>query len=176
MTLRPARVDKGTDKPSYTRREYVNGVPGVRITNFVMGNKKSDFPFEVSLQIDEEVQIRQGALESGRVAATGFMNKNVGEKNYKMKLNVYPFEILRENPMATGRKADRYGNGMSRPFGRPIGLAARLSKDQKLITAWVNEENIKEAKEAFRRTRMKLPCGGYVRAYQDGEDVTEKVF
>ncbi len=176
MSLRPARVDRNTNKPSYTRREYVNGVPGVRITNFEMGDKKAEFPYEVSLKMDEEIQIRQGALESGRVAATGYMNKNVGEKNYKMKLNVFPFEILRENPMATGRKADRYGNGMSRPFGRPIGLAARLEKDQKLITAWVEEKDIDDAKEAFRRTRMKMPCGAHVRAYKDGEDVTEKVF
>ena len=176
MALRPANIDRYVDKPAYTRREYIRGAPGPRITIFDMGNPAGDFEFEVSLHTAEPVQIRQNALEAARTQLNRFLSKNVGRSNFHYKIRVYPFQILRENPMATGRKADRYGNGMRRPFGKPIGLAARLKKDQKILTVRVNRQHLKFALAAMKRASMKFPCKCYYRIYdKEGNDVTTKV-
>lgn len=176
MGLRPAKIDKYVDKPAYTRREYIRGAPGPRITMFDMGNPGAKFEYEVSLHTAEPVQIRQNALEAVRIQVNRYLQKNVGRSNYHFKIRVYPFQVLRENPMATGRKADRYGNGMRRPFGKPIGLAARLKRGQKILTVWVNPQHIKFALEAMRRASMKFPCKNYYRIYdKEGNDVTTKV-
>ena len=50
MGLRPAKIDRDVDKPAYTRREYIRGAPGPRITIFDMGNLSAEFQYEVSLQ------------------------------------------------------------------------------------------------------------------------------
>jgi large subunit ribosomal protein L10e len=176
MGLRPAKIDRDVKKPAYTRREYIRGAPGPRITIFDMGNLSADFQYEVSLHAEGPMQIRQNALESIRVHVNRYLQKTVGRSNFHFKIRVYPFQVLRENPMATGRKADRYGNGMRRPFGKPIGLAARVRKDQKILTVWVNESHLKFALDAVYRAGMKLPYGSYYRIYdKDGNDVTTKV-
>ena len=176
MGLRPAKIDRKVKKPAYTRREYIRGAPGPRITIFDMGNLSAEFEYEVSLHMGHPVQVRQNALEAIRQQLNRYLSRNIGRSNFHFKIRVYPFQVLRENPMATGRKADRYGNGMRRPFGKPIGLAARLKKDQKLLTVWVNRNHLKFALEAMRRANMKVPAKTYVRIYdKEGNDVTTKV-
>ena len=176
MGLRPAKIDRDVDKPAYTRREYIRGAPGPKITIFDMGNLSAEFQYEVSLHAEQAMQIRQNALEAIRIQVNRYLQKNVGRSNYHFKIRVFPFQVLRENPMATGRKADRYGNGMRRPFGKPIGLAARVKKDQKILTVWVNENHLKFALGAMHRAKMKLPYSAYYRIYdREGNDVTTKV-
>ncbi|WP_456452628.1 50S ribosomal protein L16 [Thermococcus sp.] len=176
MGLRPAKIDRKVKKPAYTRREYIRGAPGPKITIFDMGNLSAEFEYEVSLHTADPVQIRQNALEAVRIQVNRYLQKNVGRSNYHYKIRIYPFQVLRENPMATGRKADRYGNGMRRPFGKPIGLAARLKRDQKILTVWVNRGHLKFAIEAMRRAGMKFPCKTYFRIYdKEGRDITSRV-
>ncbi|MBU7036222.1 MAG: 50S ribosomal protein L16, partial [Theionarchaea archaeon] len=59
--LRPGKIDRNVDKPSYTRKKYIRGVPGLKIVHFDMGNTRRNFPFEVSLMVNEPVQIRHNA-------------------------------------------------------------------------------------------------------------------
>ncbi|WP_456326565.1 50S ribosomal protein L16 [Palaeococcus sp. (in: euryarchaeotes)] len=176
MGLRPAKIDRKVTKPAYTRREYIRGAPGPRITIFDMGTPSGDFEYEVTLHVAEPVQIRQNALEAIRQQLNRYLTKNVGRANFHFKIRVYPFQILRENPMATGRKADRYGNGMRRPFGKPIGLAARLKKDQKVLSVRLNKQHLKFALQAMRRANMKISAKTYFRIYdREGNDITAKV-
>lgn len=156
--LRPGKIDRKIDNPNYTRKEYIGALPSIKIAHFDTGSKNASFTHEASLKMKNDIQIRHNALEAARVAANGYMEKKTG-KQYHLKVRVYPFQVLRRNPMATGHKADRYGNGMRLSFGRAISRAARVKKGQKIITIYVDEENIPMAKEALRRAAMKLPLG-----------------
>ncbi len=157
MPIRPARTYRYFSGPAYTRREYVKGVPGIRVTFFDMGNPKGDFPVEMSLVSQETGQIRHNALEAARIAVNRLLEVKAGKDNYHFKLRVYPHQILRENPMATGAGADRISDGMARAFGRPIGTAARVRPGQKLMSVRVAKEFAFVAKEALRRASLKLP-------------------
>ncbi len=87
-----------------------------------------------------------------------------------MKLRVYPHQVLRENPMALGAGADRISDGMRKSFGRPVGLAARVSPGQQIITVRVPEEFYEAGKESLRRSKMKLPLPGKV-VLEKGEEI-----
>ena len=136
----------------------MRGVPGIKVVHFDMGNTRRKFQYEVSLLVREAIQIRHNALESARVISHRYLEKRVGKANYLMKIRTFPHEVLRENRMASGKKADRYGDGMRRSFGKPVGTAARLSEDQKVITIWVDETNVAHAKEALRKAGHKFPA------------------
>jgi large subunit ribosomal protein L10e len=136
----------------------VRTLPHIKIAHFDTGSNDT-FPYEVSLIVKNDVQIRHNSLEAARIAANRYMEKKGGEETYHLKIRVYPFQILRENPMATGHKADRYGNGMRLSFGRPVSRAARVKKGQKVMSVYVDEKNISKAKEAIRRAAMKVPMG-----------------
>ncbi|MBS3815421.1 MAG: 50S ribosomal protein L16 [Hadesarchaea archaeon] len=157
MPTRPAYAYRDKDRPAYTRKEYVTGIPGIRISFFDRGNTKADFPLKLSLVTKEGGQIRHNALEAARVSANRILEKEAGEGNYHLKLRVYPHQILRENPMAIGAGADRISDGMRKSFGRPIGMAARVSTGQKIITISVPKEFYGVAKKAIKRARMKIP-------------------
>ena len=44
---KPARMYRRVKSQSYTRREYMGGVPHSRVSQFEMGNKKGEFPVEM---------------------------------------------------------------------------------------------------------------------------------
>lgn len=155
--LRPGKIDRNVDKPSYTRRKYMRGVPGIKVVHYDMGNTKREFEYEVSLVVKQPVQIRHNALEAARIISHRYLEKRVGPTNYHMKIRTYPHEVLRENRMASGKKADRYGEGMRRSFGKPVGTAARVSDNQKVISVWVDESRVAHAKEALRKAGHKFP-------------------
>lgn len=157
MPIRPARTYRYFSGPAYTRREYVKGVPGIRVTFFDMGNPRGDFPVEMSLLAKEGGQIRHNALEAARVATNRLLETKAGKDNYHLKLRVYPHQVLRENPMAVGAGADRISDGMRLAFGRPIGTAARVGAGQRLMTVRVKKEFAAIAKEALNRARVKFP-------------------
>lgn len=156
-TLRPGKIDRKTNNPSYTRREYIRVLPHIKISHFDTG-PNDKFPYEVSLIVKNDVQIRHNSLEAARIAANRYMEKKTGE-DYHLKIRVYPFQVLRENPVATGHHADRYGNGMRLSFGKPISRAARVKRGQKVMTLYVHEKGVLRAREAIRRAAMKIPMG-----------------
>ena len=85
------------------------------------------------------------------------MQRAAGRLGYHLKLRVYPHQIVRENPMATGAGADRVQSGMRNAFGKPISVEAIVKKDQKIITIDIQEKNFEDAKLALKRAGMKLP-------------------
>ncbi len=164
MSLRPGRCYKKPKRP-YTRisqrrprKSYIKGVPGSKIVKFEVGNPKGDFPQTLTLVSKERVQIRHNALEAARTNANKYLNKNLGKDGYFLKVLVYPHQVMRENPIATGAGADRLQEGMRRSFGKPIGFAAIVKKDQKLITVKVPEGKEDIAREALKRASYKVPC------------------
>ncbi|MCK5235271.1 MAG: 50S ribosomal protein L16, partial [Candidatus Aenigmarchaeota archaeon] len=72
---------------------------------------------------------------------------------------VYPHNILREHAQAAVAQADRFYDGMRKPFGKPTGRAARLKEGQPILTIRTNKKYEDAAKEAIRRAGMKIPVG-----------------
>lgn len=164
MGLRPARVDRGVKKRSFTRtavkvhkKNFIKGVPGLKVRMFNMGNRKLVGDVRVSLVPKQDVQVRHNALEAGRVSANAHMKKNVPNEDYFLKVNVFPHQILREHAQAAVAQADRFYQGMAHPFGRPKGRAARVKAGQTIISIRTSNENLPHAKEAFRRASAKMP-------------------
>ncbi len=150
-------------KPPYTRREYITGIPGSKIAQHQMGDlkaNKDDYPVQISLVTEEECQIRHGALEASRLSANRHLLKELGEKNYKMMLRKFPHHVIRENKQATGAGADRVSDGMRQAFGKVVGTAARIQRNDRIFTAWCHPEQAPVVKDALRRAYNKIspPC------------------
>ncbi|MCD6324038.1 MAG: 50S ribosomal protein L16 [Desulfurococcales archaeon] len=156
MPLRPARCYKDLNKPPYTRKEYIDGIPQPKITKFVMGNTEGNFDVAVELISLEYAQVRHNALEAGRVMANKYLSKYVGEDKYLLIIRQYPHHVLRENKMMAFAGADRLQDGMRQAFGKPIGTAARLRPGSAIAEVRVPKEAIPQAKEALRRLKDKL--------------------
>jgi len=163
MSDKPASMYREITKPSYTRREYITGIPGSKIAQHNMGNLQTgphDYPVHISLEVAEECQIRHGALEASRLSANRRLLKEVGQENYKMVLRKFPHQVIRENKQATGAGADRVSDGMRQAFGKPVGTAARINTNETVFTCYCNPEDAATVKDAFRRSYNKIspPC------------------
>lgn len=157
MARKPGRMYRNITQRSYTRREYMGGVPGSKIVTYDMGNLKDEFPVSISLVAKEACQIRHSALESARIAANRILLDVVGLTNYHLKIRVFPHEVLRENKQATGAGADRVSQGMRQAFGKAVSTAARVKAGQKIMTLHVNPANFKQAKQSLASAGHKLP-------------------
>lgn len=157
MSRKPNSMYRFITQQAYTRREYIGGVPGSRITQFDLGDKSGTFPVHISLVAVEQCQIRHTCLEAIRIAANRVLLKHTGTLGYHLKIRPYPHHILRENKQAAGAGADRVSMGMRQSFGKPIGTAARVYPGQVLMSIKIKPEHFLHAKEACRKANMKVP-------------------
>lgn len=134
----------------------------MKITRFDMGNLNGDFEYEVSLIAKQPHQIRQESIESARQAANRILEKRLGLGNYHFKIRKYPHHVLRENPLASGAGADRLSKGMKLSFGKVIGIAIQVEQGEKLMSVWVNRDNVDKVKQALKRAYTKLPLSYYI--------------
>lgn len=121
-----------------------------------MGDPTGSFEYQGLLIAQEGAQVRHVALEAARIATNRLLSTKLGE-NYCLQLKPYPHTVLRENKMIVGAHADRLQDGMRRSFGKPVGTAARVSRNQTIMTARVDKEGVEVAKDALRRGGAKLP-------------------
>ena len=156
MPRKPNSMYREIRGMAYTRKEYMGGVPGIRIAQFDIGDLKTDFPVQVHLVAKEQCQMRHTALEAARVTANRYLQAKLGNA-YRLKLRLYPHNILRENKIATGAGADRISQGMRGAFGTPVSQAARVHPGMKVMTVFTQRDHIPHAKEALRKAGMKLP-------------------
>jgi large subunit ribosomal protein L10e len=163
MALRPGRCYRKPHR-AFTRQSikvpkkgYIKGVPRAKITEYELG-KKGKYDKSLFLISGSDVQIRHNSLESARVTAVQTMEKNLSRGgSYFLKIRVFPHQVIRENPLATGAGADRFQQGMRMSFGKPIGTAAKVKKSQKIIEIRVNNADVATAKGALNKARYKLP-------------------
>jgi large subunit ribosomal protein L10e len=163
MALRPGRTMRKKERP-YTRvskkvprKSYVVGVPYPKTRQFEMGNREGDFDTVLFLLAKKMVQIRHNALEAGRIVSNKFLETKLGESNYFMKILVYPHQVIREKPIATGAGADRYSQGMRLSFGKPRGTSVQVNKGQRLVQLRINKEDLEIGKKALKKFGLKLP-------------------
>jgi large subunit ribosomal protein L10e len=141
----------------YVRREYIESIPSSKVNKFVMGTFKQDYNIVVRLIAEQQGQIRDNALEAARTAANKILSRDVGDTNYYLAVRKYPHIILRENKLIATAGADRLQEGMRRAFGKPIGLAARVTDGDTVIEVRTYKEHLDKVKEALRVTSAKLP-------------------
>jgi large subunit ribosomal protein L10e len=156
MTRKPARMYRKVEGQVYTRREYMGGVPTCRVTQFDTGNLHREFPWQLSLGMEEAAQVRDIALEAARISAVRVLERT-SPNEFHLKMRRFPHQILREHKMATGAGADRISDGMRRAFGKPVGHAVRAEIGSELMTVYTTEAHLADAKEALRKASHKLP-------------------
>lgn len=162
MVRKPGKMYRNLAKKAYTRREYMGGVPGSKVVQFDMGNLQQEFPFTISLAVEEACQIRHTALEAARISINRHLMKDVGRMNYRLKLRVFPHHVIRENKQATGAGADRVSEGMRLSFGKAVGTAARVAPGQAIYTVYTTPQYLPQVKLALRSGGHKLPSPTFV--------------
>ena len=141
----------------YTRGDYIAGAPQPRIAKYTMGKYSDDYEYELLLIAQEDMQIRDAALESARIALTKNLSTDLGNEGYFIELKAHPHHVLRENKLIFGAHADRLQEGMRRAFGKPVGRAARVTKGSPVFRVLVNENGLQAAKKALKIASKKLP-------------------
>lgn len=168
MGLRPGHCYcKNVNKRAYTRvakrvhkKNFVGGVPGLRIRQFHMGFGQRDYTHAVHFATETKIQIRDNAVEAARMTVARQLNKKLTQANYYMKVRIYPQFFLRENKQAQGAHADRIQQGMSQcPFGKVVGRASRVRPNQKIFSVLVDEANVSFVREVLKKAASRFPCG-----------------
>lgn len=157
MPLKPARCYTHQDRPPYTRKEYIHGIPMPKITKFVIGNTKITAEVKGCLVSLEKGLIRHNALEAARIMANKYLSTFVGDTNYLLVIKIYPHQVLREHKMMAFAGADRLQEGMRRAFGKPIGTAARVDPGTIIVEVYGFKQHVDQIKEALRRAASKFP-------------------
>lgn len=160
--LRDASAYRRLKRP-YTRKSkvkaksYIKSTPSNKIARYIGGNKTKKFQLRLDLVSLDSMNLRHNAIESGRKTATNYLVKTLSRENFRIQIRTHPHHVLRENPLATGAGADRFQEGMTRAFGKPIGLAARIKKGKIMVSLFVDEKHVNEAKKALKKTSYKYP-------------------
>jgi len=152
-----------TRKSKKTQYSYIKAVPAQKIVKFFMGDipgyNSDKYNIKITLFSEEDIQIRDLALESARQVIHKEMTEML-QKNYYLRCDVYPHNILRNNRVYSGgSKGERIQTGMSKSFGTPEGRAAVVKKGRPVFTAYFSgEDNISKVRHIFNIGKSKLPC------------------
>ncbi|MBS3095623.1 50S ribosomal protein L16 [Candidatus Woesearchaeota archaeon] len=150
-----------TRRSKYKAKGYIKAIPPLKIVKFDQGNLQKKFDAQVSLYTRQDIQLRHNALESARQVIHKHLADTLGN-NYHLKVRVYPHHVLREHKMLTGAGADRMSPGMSQAFGKAVGTAAQVKKDQPIISVGIDKKDIESAKSALSYAIARLPGKYYV--------------
>ena len=166
MALRKGSCYSKINKRPYTRKSktrtksYIKTIPQSKIAKFVMGDIKAFFqnryPYLVSLAVLEPIQIRDNALEASRQIIHRHLEKKL-KGNYYFSIVAYPHHVLRENKLLTGAGADRMQTGMQLSFGKPVGIAARLSRGRKVFIIACTKEAVPVVRKIIAKAKPRLP-------------------
>ncbi len=151
-------------KRPYTRtskfksKSYIRMTPHPKVVRFNTGDASKTYSCTLNLLSKADLNIRDNALESARQTSNKLLESYLGVNGFHMKVSVYPYHVLREHSLAAGAGADRFSSGMAHPFGKPIGVAARVRKGQAIFQVRIDKQHIGLAKQALERASKKLPC------------------
>ena len=88
----------------FRKKAFVRMTPHRKIARFEIGENKK-FEYTLNLNSKADIQIRQEAIESARQTSVRLLEKTLGKAGYFLKIRIYPFHILRENPLAARCRA-----------------------------------------------------------------------
>ena len=140
---------------SYTRKEYIHSRPQSKIRRFKSGDAKGEYSHIALLKAKFPGKVGSGALEAARVTANKILEKS-GDIFF-LRVLVYPHEVIRKHKLMGFAGADRLSRGMSKAFGRPTSIAAKVEADQAILAVYTKKDTIDIAKAALKRASKKLP-------------------
>jgi large subunit ribosomal protein L10e len=162
-----------TRRSKKQQKSYVKTVPPQKIVKFNMGDykgfEKDKYKIRVTLSTAENIQIRDLALEAIRQSLNKDLTKFF-QKQFYMRVNVYPHNILRNNRIFSGgSKGERVQTGMKHSFGSSEGRAAVIKKGKPIFTVYYNgEENNPKVRLFFKKVTPKLACKAVVKLEKIG--------
>jgi len=159
MGRRPARCYRYQKNKPYIKSRYCRGVPESKIRIYDVGKKKAsvmEFSHAVHLVSDELEQLSSNCLEAARICANKYLVKSCTKEGFHMRIRPHPFHILRINKMLSCAGADRLQSGMRGAYGKPEGVAARVSIGQPIISVRTHGKFVDNAVEALRRCKFKF--------------------
>ncbi len=166
MGLRPGRTIRDVDKPAWTRysrrkprKSYIKAMPHQELHQFNMGQNKEDYEVVYHLISEQDIQVRDNALESARQVINRYLDKHIPQ-NYYFVVRPFPHQVIRENKMISGAGADRLQKGMRAAYGRPTEKVARIRKGQEVFTIKTYEKNSNHIELILKRAKHKL-SGSY---------------
>ncbi|EQB60183.1 60s ribosomal protein l10 [Vairimorpha apis BRL 01] len=160
MARRPGRCYRYLSKKAYHKSRFCKSVPDLKLKIWDSGRRKAgvlDFPLLVNLVSKSRENISEQALDAARIAAHHYMVKTAGRDNFHLRINVYPFHVLRINKMLSCAGADRLQTGMRQSFGKPEGRVARIKFEDVVMSIRTKNNYKAAAEEALRRSRHKFP-------------------
>src|SRR5438445_11544340 len=104
MTRKPGSMYREIRGQAYARKEYMGGVPGIRISQFDIGDPRTKFPVKIHLVAAEACQIRHIALEAPRSSANRHIATKAGNA-YHPSARRYPHTDRRWTKTANGVRA-----------------------------------------------------------------------
>ena len=173
MKLRPARCVRGLNSQPWARysvkkprKNYIKALPHTSLLVFKMGTEKDTYDKIVTLESDQQVQLRSNALEAARQVANKFLEGSIAN-DYKFRILVYPHSVIREKKRAMGAGADRISQGMTLSFGSPSSVAARIQKNQRVFEVRLGAANKDIGRTALKRAASKLSGTYSIRVYDN---------
>ena len=143
---------------------YIKAVPPQKIVKFNMADYKGfeagKYKIKITLSTEENIQIRDLALEAVRQTIHKDMTKLLTQKAYFLRCHCYPHNILRNNRVYSGAsKGERVQTGMTKSFGSPEGRAATIKKGRPVFTIYFHDKNdIAKVRSFCKKAIPKLPC------------------
>lgn len=157
-----------TRKSKKLQLSYIKTIPPQKIVKFNMGDyqgfEQGKYKIKISLLTEENVQIRDLALEAIRQSLHKDLTNLLTQENYFLRCNVYPHNILRNNRIYSGgSKGERIQSGMSHSFGTSDGRAATVKAGKAVFSAYFNGlENIPKIRAFFKKIKPKLAGKGRI--------------
>lgn len=172
MALRKALTYSKWYARPYTRvskkksKSYIKVVPHNKVVKYNLGNIKAfiegKYPFFIRLITNENIQIRDTAIEAGRQLLVKQLDEKLPNMYY-LEIKIHPHHILRNNKMAAGAGADRLSSGMSQSFGSVEGRAAIVKKNHNIfIIHTENDAHARVARDIMTMVKAKLPCSAKI--------------
>ncbi|AFP65295.1 60S ribosomal protein L10 (nucleomorph) [Chroomonas mesostigmatica CCMP1168] len=160
MGRRPWKCYRYCKNKPYPKSRFCRGVPDPKIRIYDLGNKKAnikDFPLCIHLVQEEQTQLSSESIEAARVACNKYLINHAGKDSFHLRVRIHPFHVIRINKMLSCAGADRLQSGMRGAFGKPNGVAARVSRGQILFSVRSNNNHIINIIKALRRAKYKFP-------------------
>ena len=169
MALRKALSYSKKPARPYTRtsrkkaKAYIRTVPFSKIVKFnggdIKGYGEGKHTYTVKLLSEQQVQIRDNALEACRMLITKQLDTHaLGQ--YYLEVRVHPHHLIRENKsVAAVAGADRLSSGMTQSFGVVIGRAAMVRPGGEIfLISCANEKTARIARDTLVMLKSKVPC------------------
>lgn len=168
MGLRKAASYSKKPATPYTRnsrrknKAYIKTIPHVKVAKFTIGDQKGyragKHKFVVRLVSNEDVLLRDNAIEAGRMHIHKIMEEQIPGQ-YFFGVKVHPHHFLRNNKTSGVAGADRLSTGMSHSFGVIEGRAAIVPKNKDIFfISCIDEKGARIIREAMESVKAKMPC------------------